>query len=939
MSRRSLAWMSALVLAIAAIAAAGAWLNRESTLASAARFAVERSQGTLDLEGVRGSLLRQIHADRVVWRSSGRELLLDDTTLSWSPLWLLLATVSFHDVHVAQATVNIAETPGEPVPPTLPETLRLPLRVRVHDTVVDRLRLVRGGEPREASQLAFEGDAGWRSWTLKITASDTPFGKVDGRVEIGASPPYPVDGHLDVERAGEAPLAVDVVASGTLQRAIELNATLRAQSSAADATLVYAPLQAQPIERADATLRALDLRHLLPTAPEAILDGTLNAASENGELHGNMQVINRVPGSIDAGRVPLSSLAAKVGAAAGGLTLDAIDAELGLAGRLTGRGRIGAESAGFELAGEQLNAHHIHTALQPTRLAATIETSGSLASQDIRAKLSQRAYRASFDGTVGDGAISVRQARLDIGGGSAEAKGRIALDAGHAFDLKANLARFDPAQIIDRARLGKLNPARLNARVEASGSVQPAIQVRAAIDVAPSTAFGLPTTAKVQWQSRGIDNPQIAIDGKATIGETRVDLSGRLVNPQDLRSLDLTLDLSGRDLAQLYTITGLPFPPTPDYELAGHLQYDDRVWTLKRFTGKVGRSDLAGDFVADLRTAKPFMRADLRSQLLDMRDLAGFVGAKDEASVNPPGRVLPHSEYRLDKLHAANADIRFTGEHIRNETLPLDRMATHLVLRNGVLTLDPLTFGTDAGNIDGMVTLDATKPTIMVVTDLRGDQIRLERFAPAVKQVLRMGPVNGRVRLTMHGNSLAAMLGTANGDIALAMTGGSVSDLALRLADLDVAHSLVVMARDKNQSVPINCFVGDFTAHEGVLKPRTFALDAQHTTATVEGQIDLRSERLDLRIVAKPKDFSLLALRGPIVVSGTFADPAVRADFTNAILRTGAAIALGVIAPPAASLPFLQFGSAEGFNCSKKVDAVSRFARAETSSTEEPGKG
>ena len=44
MSRRTLIWIVAAVLAIAGTAAAGAWLNRESTLASAARSVVERSQ-------------------------------------------------------------------------------------------------------------------------------------------------------------------------------------------------------------------------------------------------------------------------------------------------------------------------------------------------------------------------------------------------------------------------------------------------------------------------------------------------------------------------------------------------------------------------------------------------------------------------------------------------------------------------------------------------------------------------------------------------------------------------------------------------------------------------------------------------------------------------------------------------------------------------------
>ena len=46
MSRHSLIWLVAAGLAIAGIAAARAWLNRESTLASAARSVVERSQAS-----------------------------------------------------------------------------------------------------------------------------------------------------------------------------------------------------------------------------------------------------------------------------------------------------------------------------------------------------------------------------------------------------------------------------------------------------------------------------------------------------------------------------------------------------------------------------------------------------------------------------------------------------------------------------------------------------------------------------------------------------------------------------------------------------------------------------------------------------------------------------------------------------------------------------
>ena len=48
----------------------------------------------------------------------------------------------------------------------------------------------------------------------------------------------------------------------------------------------------------------------------------------------------------------------------------------------------------------------------------------------------------------------------------------------------------------------------------------------------------------------------------------------------------------------------------------------------------------------------------------------------------------------------------------------------------------------------------------------------------------------------------------------------------------------------------------------------------------------------------------------------------------------------GVMIPhigPAASLPYIQIGSGDAFNCGKTVDAINRFVRSESNSTEEAG--
>src|SRR5215467_12278764 len=154
MSRRSIDWILALILAIAAIAGGLIWLDRESTLVAAARATVERSDGALQLEGVSGSLLHRIHVDRAAWRARGHDVVLDDATLVWSPWWLLLLTVDFHDVHVGKTTVSFVSAEAESAAPlTLLESLRVPLRVRLQNAVVDHLTVVHDGEPRDASRL------------------------------------------------------------------------------------------------------------------------------------------------------------------------------------------------------------------------------------------------------------------------------------------------------------------------------------------------------------------------------------------------------------------------------------------------------------------------------------------------------------------------------------------------------------------------------------------------------------------------------------------------------------------------------------------------------------------------------------------------------------------------------------------------------------------
>ncbi len=420
------------------------------------------------------------------------------------------------------------------------------------------------------------------------------------------------------------------------------------------------------------------------------------------------------------------------------------------------------------------------------------------------------------------------------------------------------------------------------------------------------------------------------IDMRGQAGPTRAHLRGNLVNPFQWRRFDLQLELSGQDLEDLYPLTGLAAPQTPPYRFDGRLSRDNDVWRYREFSGVVGDSDLGGSAEFDVSNERPRLTAQLASKRLDLDDLAGFLGAPaqtggKEAS-NAKGaaqsrqlagssKLLPQRKYDLSRLRAMDADVRLAAARIDAPTLPIDDMDAHLKLDAGVLRLEPLNFGVAGGDVRSTIRMDAREDTIRTRADITARKLDLSKLFPTVELSKdAVGRVGGHVALSGAGNSVAAMLGSADGEIALGMGPGRISNLLMELAGLDVAEALKFLLT-KDRTVPIRCAFGDFAVKNGVMDSRALAFDSTDTIIIGEGQISLKDETFDLELRPRPKDRSLFALRSPLVLGGTFKDPSFRPDMKRLGLRGAIALALGSIAPPAALLATIELGPGEDSGC------------------------
>jgi hypothetical protein len=419
---------------------------------------------------------------------------------------------------------------------------------------------------------------------------------------------------------------------------------------------------------------------------------------------------------------------------------------------------------------------------------------------------------------------------------------------------------------------------------------------------------------------------------RAAVGNTRARVNGTLIDPLHLKGEDVSFELEGADLAQLYPIVGVPLPPTPPYRLSGHLNHRGDTWTLRKFAGRVGNSDLAGDFSVDRGRQPQFITADLVSRNLDMKDLGGFVGADRgtaKASPKPPpaGRVLPHEPFSLEKLRVANANVKFRGERIVTAKLPLEKITTTLKLNDGVLTLEPLNFGVAGGNLVSQIRMDAREQVIRTRADVAVKQLRLEKLLPGFKlSHANAGVITGRVKLDTAGNSVAKMLAQADGDAAVMMEGGSVSELLVRLLNLDVANAIPVLLTGDRQ-LPVRCMVTHLKGVDGEFNVQTLVLDTGKAVVTGTGGVDFGAEAMDLKLVSKSKGFSLAALRGPINIKGTFKDPKVGPDIPRAAGRGAAAVALGwVTGGLGALIPLIDFGGAQDSDCAALMREAGEIA-------------
>lgn len=433
--------------------------------------------------------------------------------------------------------------------------------------------------------------------------------------------------------------------------------------------------------------------------------------------------------------------------------------------------------------------------------------------------------------------------------------------------------------------------------------------------------------------------PPFPIEIDASAGQTKLKASGTVASLDGLDGIDAKVDVQGQNLGALFPLLGIALPDTSPYAISAQVKKQGTLWKATGLKGKLGLSDIGGEMAFEQGQKVPQLSGQLRSSVMDMDDLGPLIGlpptersAKAVEGVKAPvtvseakrakktggDKVFPTATLDFARLKAMNADVTYAADRIRNvRDIPLDKGSVHVLLKDGVLTLDPLDLGVAGGKLAGAIRIDSTQNPADIRASLEMRKLQLNRMIPKVETLkTSFSNLDGRINLSGRGNSVAAWLGSASGDVA-ALTGrGQFSNLLLEFMGLDGGEVIKFLLRG-DHDVTLRCAALAFDVDKGMMNGREIVFDTSDTVFNATGKVDLATETMNFVISPQPKDMSILSLRTPLVIGGSFNSPSVGVKAAPLAARGLAALALGAINPLLALAATIETGPGKDADCAE----------------------
>ncbi len=324
--------------------------------------------------------------------------------------------------------------------------------------------------------------------------------------------------------------------------------------------------------------------------------------------------------------------------------------------------------------------------------------------------------------------------------------------------------------------------------------------------------------------------------------------------------------------------------------------------------------------------------------MLDFTDLGALFGATGRnkpsaphfavgqkaaaAAAKPATNLLPDAPLDVERVRGMDAEVTYKALTVRAApNLPLRQVSLGLKLDHGLLTLSPIDFDFPQGRLSGSAVINARSSVQTDAVDMRVTGVQLQQFVTKGSGPPPLeGLLDARAKLTGTGDSVHKAAASSNGEVTLVIPRGVIRQAFAELLGIDASKGLFMLLSKNDHQTDVRCAVADFRVHNGVMQANQIVLDTGVVLVNGQGDIDLNSETINLSFTGKPKQFRLIRINAPIVVTGRLTSPAFGVKIGKAAVQAGVATALAAaVNPLLVILPFVETGHAHDADCAGLV--------------------
>ncbi len=405
------------------------------------------------------------------------------------------------------------------------------------------------------------------------------------------------------------------------------------------------------------------------------------------------------------------------------------------------------------------------------------------------------------------------------------------------------------------------------------------------------------------------------IDTQLNASGMNFSLEGHIENALAQKGLNLKFAAKARDLDQIQDLAGpninLQEPVSVNALIAdaGHLAYK-----VSGLDIQLADSNLQGTVDLDFSGSKPEIKADLKSQLINLAGLLADIeehtpaASSTDQAKQQPEKIFPDQAIDTDFLDVVQAELQLTVEQMLLPGLTVNDLRLTGALQDQTLLIDPFQARAGEGDLQAVLDLQPTgQDQLQLEARARIKQIHLEQMLQDLGAGFDLqGKMDLDLDVTSNGNSAAELMAGLNGTAGLAVNQGQIYNRHIASLSRNYREPLQkLFGADLEQRdyADINCCITLLDIEQGTARIQTMILDTDFLTVLGGGRIDLGQEKLDISLDPSPKQrhlnqlteklgFSLGDLASPFKIGGTLAQPRLGREPEQITYRSGRSLGL-----------------------------------------------